>query len=145
MARGIHGRSGPAPDPNALRRGRDGGDWVTLPAAGRQGDVPAFPLRDPLERELLLWEREWRRPQAVMWEHNGLVEQVAMYVRAFVAAENHDATAAMRVLVVRLEESLGLSIPGLARNKWVIAEAETEPVALSSGRASARQRFTVVS
>lgn len=41
---GARLRSGPPPDMNALRRERDGKDWTKLPAAGRTGDPPPWPL-----------------------------------------------------------------------------------------------------
>ena len=62
--------SGPPPDPNALRRDRpsDAAGWVILPADGRPGDPPEWPLLWQTQREYDLWKREWSRPQAVMWE-----------------------------------------------------------------------------
>lgn len=43
---GARINSGPPPDPNALRRDRpsDQAGWVTLPAAGRKGRPPEWPL-----------------------------------------------------------------------------------------------------
>ena len=43
---GARVNSGPPPDPNALRRDRpsDKDGWTALPAAGRQGDPPVWPL-----------------------------------------------------------------------------------------------------
>lgn len=45
---GARVNSGPPPDPNALRRDRnrdlDKDGWLTLPASGFDGDVPAWPL-----------------------------------------------------------------------------------------------------
>ena len=70
---GARARSGPPPDPNALRRDRpsDRDGWVTLPAEGRQGDAPEWPLVGQSDREAELWAAEWRRPQAVQWELTG--------------------------------------------------------------------------
>ena len=70
MGRGGHANSGPAPDPNALRRDRpsDQSEWTNLPAAGRDGPPPSWPLADVIGNELEVWAREWARPQAVMWE-----------------------------------------------------------------------------
>jgi len=117
LARGISSQSGPAPDPNALRRdrGSDNG-WVTLPA-GRKGKAPAWPLSEQTDREVTFWQREWRRPQAVMWERYGQVEEVALYVRALGEAEKLGASVASRALVRQLQEALGISLPGLARNR----------------------------
>ena len=60
---GARARSGPAPDPNALRRDRkDDAAWVVLPAEGFQGDVPEFPLADGSDAEVQLWVTLWRKP-----------------------------------------------------------------------------------
>ena len=142
MARGgAHGRGGPPPDPNALRRERDGAGWVTLPASGRDGPLPEWPLSRPTVRETALWTREWQRPQAVMWERNGQELEVAMYVRSLAIAEKRDAPVASRTLVRQQQESLGLSLPGLARNRWRIGAGESRE---SVARAPARGRLKVV-
>jgi hypothetical protein len=117
---GARARSGPAPDRNAIRNGRAGADWIRLPASGRKGAPPAFPLSRPTARELALWAQEWRRPQAIMWEANGQELEVALYVRAVRIAEGAKAKVGDRNLVPRLQEALGLSQPGLARNHWII-------------------------
>ena len=142
---GARARSGPPPDPHALRRDRDAGEWVTLDAGGRDGEPPAWPLTGQTDREAELWEREWRRPQALMWERNGQELEVALYVRSLAAAERVDATVAARTLVRQQQEALGISLPGLARNRWRIAEADagSEAPTVPAGR-SARDRFKVV-
>lgn len=142
---GARARSGPAPDPQALRRDRkdDAAGWLTLPAEGRKGATPEWPLSEASDRELALWVREWRRPQAVEWERNGQELEVGMYVRSLVAAEAPDAVTAARAEVRRMQEALGLSLPGLARNRWRIADAPGE-LAPTSAAASARGRFKVV-
>jgi hypothetical protein len=141
---GARARSGPAPDPNALRRDRDGGDWVTLPVDGRAGAAPSFPLKDPTERELELWSGEWARPQAVMWERNGQALEVAMYVRSLADAELSRATVAARTLVRQQQEALGLSLPGLSRNRWRIGEVEEGAPRRAVAGKSARDKFKVV-
>lgn len=151
---GARARSGPAPDPNALRRDRkeDQAGWVTLPAEGREGPAPEWPLTRAVKREAVLWEREWARPQAVMWERLGLEVEVALYVRSLAAAEKASAPVNARTLVRQQQEALGLSIPGLARNRWRIEDAEKSPAssAATSGRPRAtarkpaRERFTVL-
>jgi hypothetical protein len=125
--RGGHGRSGPPPDPNALRRDRDGSDWIDLPAAGRAGDPPAWPLSRRTKRELAVWEGEWKRPQAVIWEARSQELEVALYVRAVVVSERPRASAADRAVVLRFMEDLGLSQSGLARNRWRIVDGTARP------------------
>ena len=147
MRGGARATSGPPPDPHALRRDRDKpGDWETLAAEGRQGPAPEWPLSQVSKRESDLWKREWERPQAVVWERNGQEIEVAMYVRTLVAAEKKDAAANVRTLTKQQQEALGISLPGLSRNKWRIESADAER---SDGPArvappSAKHRFKVV-
>jgi hypothetical protein len=70
-----------------------------------------------------LWNREWKRPQAVEWERNGQEVEVALYVRSLVAAEKLDAPTNLRTLVKQQQEALGISLPGLARNRWRIGDS----------------------
>jgi hypothetical protein len=146
MARGgARGRSGPAPDPNALRRERsDDKGWVVLPVEGRLGDVPDFPLGQYSASELDLWSELWRKPQAVMWEKLGLKFQVAAYVRAFLESVEPDASAGIKTAVIRMEGELGISLPGMASLRWRLSEDEleqkrVEPV--KAGVLSARDRL----
>lgn len=60
-----------------------------------------------------------------MWEANRQQMEVALYVRWLVKSEKPDATVAVGTLVRQLQESLGLSLPGLARNRWIIASTDT--------------------
>lgn len=122
---GARANSGPPPDPNALRRDRpeDQAGWETLPPEGRKGAAPTWPLTTPTAREKKFWTAEWKRPQAVIWERNGQELEVALYVRTFAAAEKKDAGSGIRNLVKQQQENLGLSLPGLARNRWKIGEA----------------------
>lgn len=145
MARGGHAKSGPAPDPNALRRERDAGEWVTLPADGREGAPPQWPLPGPTTLEMELWAVEWRRPQAVQWEANGQELEVALFVRAVVVAEGVKATAADRNAVQRKMNDLGLTVPGLRANRWKIG-ADAAPVVTAKPKRSrsAKARLQVV-
>lgn len=126
MPRGGHARSGPAPDPNALRRDRAGDkDWLTLPADGFTGEVPVCPLPALAEAEHELWQRLWRKPQAAMWAHLGLELQVAAYVRAYlrsVAAD--DAPVGLIAPVLRMEAELGLSTVGMNALRWKFSSDE---------------------
>jgi len=76
-----------------------------------------------------------------MWERNGQELEVALYVRSLVAAEAEDASVGSRTLVRQQQEALGLSLPGLARNRWRIASVEPRAAA---PRARTRSRLKVV-
>jgi hypothetical protein len=150
---GARSRSGPAPDPEALKRAEDWGAWTELPASGRTGRVPAWPLATATARERAVWKRLWKLPQAIEWEREHQHDVVALYVRRFVEAEEHGAPAALTNVVKQLAEGLGITKPGLLRNRWRIvdrtaaAPAAPEPKAArrrSSSRAPARDRLTVV-
>lgn len=146
---GARARSGPVPDPDALRRSRpsDQASWTTLPAAGRAGPPPAWPLTRATKRELDRWAIEWAKPQAVMWEADHQADQVAQYVRAFVEAERRGAAVTLRTHVKQLEEILGLSLTGLARNRWRIgdtAAASTEGRKPAAAGGDARARLTAM-
>ena len=128
MGRGGHANSGPPPDPNALRNDRsDVLGWKVLPVTGRAGDAPAWPLTPATDRELVHWARLWKMPQATEWERLGQVVEVAIYVRRLVVIEQPDATAALGNHVLRLAEGLGLTIPGLLRNRWQIGGGQPPP------------------
>lgn len=142
---GARNRSGPAPDPDALRREKDAGDWFDLPAEGRVGPPPEWPLSEPYERELDLWARLWMKPQALMWERFGQEFEVALYVRRFVEAEEHESRVNLSTLVRQMADSLGLTTPGMRANRWRIARREEEKTAPKPTiRSSARERFGVV-
>jgi len=149
MPSGGHARSGPAPDPNALRRDRAGdGAWVTLPAEGFNGDAPKFPLEkisvydiywvdkkrvkefdvsgtEALhEREMDLWCALWKKPQAFMWAKLGLEYEVAAYVRAFIESTSAESNSGLKTAALRMAAEIGLSLPGMHSLRWKFSEDE---------------------
>ncbi|GIF08671.1 hypothetical protein [Actinoplanes siamensis] len=129
MGRGGHAHSGPPPDPNALRNERnDVAGWKVLPATGRPGPAPDWPLTPAGNRESWHWTRLWKTPQATQWEVLGQQVEVAIYVRRLVEVEQPGATASLGNHVLRLAEGLGLTIPGLLRNRWQIGSQQAAPV-----------------
>ena len=145
---GARARSGPAPDPNALRRDRDAGEWTVLPADGRKGATPAWPLSEQSVREAELWSDLWAKPQAIMWERFGQDLEVALYVRRFTEAELMDSRVNLSTLVRQMADSLGLTTPGMRANRWRITAEEPVP-AKPAGRGrpavkSSRSRLKVV-
>ena len=144
--KGGHARSGPPPDPNALRRERDGSDWVDLPAAGREGPIPPWPLAGKqAARERELWAQLWAKPQAIMWEARGQELEVALYVRRFREAEKPNSPVTLSTWVRQAMEVLGLSSMGLRANKWrIVADPAQRRAQSRRSTASARDRFTIV-
>ena len=145
MARGMSSRSGVAPDPNALRRDRAGdAEWITLPAAGRPGPPPAWPIGEPSERETVLWTRYWAKPQGLEWERLGMEHEVAIFIRRLAEVEAPNAPVALGTLVRQGFETLGLSIPGMARNRWKIGEPATDAEPTSAHPSSRERRLRAV-
>lgn len=172
---GARARSGPAPDPNALRRDRkDDAAWVTLPAEGYTGGVPDFPLPRAIQfahffekskrvdvpdevetaavwdAELELWAELWRKPQAVMWKKLGLEFEVASYVRGFLESVKAEASAGLKTAVLRMSGEIGLSLPGMHQLRWKLstdelAEKRSEKSDVPSSAASVQARLGAVS
>lgn len=146
---GPRARSGPVPtstDRSHKAKATAEG-WVTLPVEGRDGPEPAFPLASPSDREMQLWERLWETPQATMWEQLHQDFEVASYVRLVVRAEKPGSSAIIWGQVKQFAESLGLSVSGMARNRWTIGAIEDEdaPRATASGVSSLTARLKAVS
>lgn len=145
---GARARSGPAPDPMALRRQRkDDAQWTSLPAEGRAGDAPEWPLTEATPRELVLWERWWRKPEALLWESDGSIDYVALTVRMFAEAEVTKASAENRKTVRMMMADLYLTRESKdrARIRVVTDEVAEKREESTPRRASARDRMKVVS
>ena len=144
---GARSRSGPAPDPNALRRSRpdDIAGWTVLPREGRQADAPVWPLPEPSERELELWESWWALPVAFLWAEAFSLHYVAFTVRMFAEAEKPKARTEDRKSLNQMMANLYLTPDSLARARIRIAsEADAEAPAAQPARSSARDRLKVV-
>lgn len=147
---GARSRSGPAPDPNALRRDRksDAAGWTILPSEGRAGDAPEWPLFPKADaREAQVWADLWRKPQAVQWDAMGQVSQVAMYARRFCEAEQPGANHSLSNHVRQLGDDLGMTVTAMLRLRWKIATDETATKRAEKApakRTSSRDRLKVV-
>ena len=145
---GARVRSGPAPDPNALRRDRkDDKAWIDLPVEPLV-EVPEYPLAKvpvyfeyfvdkqkvreiddgPTEQrwdtERAIWAELWQKPQAHMWAALGLKWQVAAYVRAYVESTGPESNSGLKTAVLRQEAELGLFTVGMASLRWKFAVDE---------------------
>jgi hypothetical protein len=122
---GARTRSGPPPDPNAAARERatDKG-WLTLPAEGRTTPAPPWPAPTWTDREAELWATMWRKPQSLIWERDGMVEYVAMFVRQLAEAEVEKASAENRKTVRMMFADLYLTADSMARARIKIVADE---------------------
>lgn len=138
---GARARSGPAPDPHALRRDRkgDAAGWTVLPSEDRLGDPPAWPLTNASERENELWWTFWRKPQALLWEQNRQAIEVAIHVRTLAEAETPGAAASRRMLLRQQADALLLTIPAMraARVRIAVDEVSQKRTAAKSASETA--------
>lgn len=144
---GARSRSGPAPTSTERSHKADSQGWTTLPADGRDGPLPAFPLYSPSSREMDLWERLWETPQAVMWQQLNQEFEVASYVRLLARAELPKSSSMIWAQVKQVGESLGLSVSGMQRNRWTVGVVESEDDDVSApvaGVASLADRLKAV-
>ena len=109
------------PKPDAARRNARAGVEM-LPAGGRQGDTPEWPLELLSSDEAHLWKDLWSTPQAVAWERHGWTRVVARYCRIAILAEAMDKDALSEAR--QLEDRLGLTPKAMRMLMWQVATDE---------------------
>ena len=135
--------SGPTPNPNSRRQsGNQAHTWLDLPAAGHDGEIPEWPLASPTDAELAMWGRYWRKPQASAWARMSLVDEVAMYVRAFLVGAEGDVKAMTEAR--QMGDRLGLNPTAMLKNRWRVRPDEvSEQRQGKSAGSTARRRLKV--
>jgi hypothetical protein len=119
-----------------------------LPAEGRQGEPPAWPLAASAAYDDQTWRDLWSTPQAAAWERLGIgcIRMVARYVVLLAEADVGEPKAAMEVR--QIEDRLGLSPLAMLRLRWEIAAdevaAQRPKAAHHSTAASRRERVLEV-
>ena len=121
---------GPLPKhPSQRRRSNPTVPMVQLPAGGRQGPTPEWPLTPKSSKaETAVWVDLWKKPQAVMWERAQLERVVARYVRLEVQAEKRDCKVTILSEARQLEDRLGLNGASMMRLRWEVVEEELAEV-----------------
>lgn len=123
------------PKPDPVRRNVRIGPQK-LPAEGRTGDPPEWPLPGrTTAAERAAWAQLWATPQAVVWERLGWVRTVGRYCRVMVEAEKRNAPAKAMMEARQLEDRLGLSPKAMRMLLWEIvsdevAERRAEPTSV---------------
>ena len=107
--------SGPKPGP-------DSSIWLRIPNTPPSEPIPAFPLPDPIDRELYIWNVLWEKPQARQWHKHSQQYEVALYTRRFVEAEKPKSSISLNTLIRQLADSLGITSPGMRANRWLIVD-----------------------
>lgn len=120
--------TGPAPNPNARRRNARPA-FRRLPASGRSGEAPPWPLGKPTRGEADLWAELWASPQAVAWEDLGWARTVARYARIVLVAERRGGDRRIAIAAAtearQLEDRLGLNPKAMRQLGWdIVATAE---------------------
>lgn len=126
----MPGMGPPPKHPSQRRRANASVELMHLPADGRCGEAPPWPLPKPTAAERAVWKELWTTPQAVAWERLGWTRSVARYCRGLVEAEKRDASAALLSEVRQMEDRLGLTPMAMLRLRWEVApapEVEEEP------------------
>ena len=99
---------------------------LLLPAEGRSGPAPAWPLDfEMTTEETRAWRELWSTPQAVAWEKLGWTRTVARYCRIMVEAERPGAKSDVRNSATSMEDRLGLTPKAMRLLLWAITEDET--------------------
>jgi hypothetical protein len=118
---------GPLQDPRARRRVRNGPPVMRLPAEGRHGSAPEWPLTEASAEELEIWSSLWRTPQSAAWPP-GWTRTAARLARMLAQAERPGARASLLSETRQLEAALGLSPVSMARLHWEIEATEPATV-----------------
>lgn len=120
---------GPPAKPNAERRRRNAprANTTVLPAAGRKGRAPRWPLTT---MQVEGWEEIWKLPQAVMWERMHAVEVVARYVELREKVSNPEfpesKNASFWGVLASLEDRLGLTPKAMLQLQWEVEASEDD-------------------
>lgn len=120
---GARNRSGPKASESSGRSDRRGYVLSALPAAGYDGPIPDFPLTEPTQRELSVWNEAWRTPQACAWSvpsESWRVRTVALWVRLTVRCEDPGVGAAVLGQLHRFADQIGMTTAGLAEMGWKV-------------------------
>jgi hypothetical protein len=134
--------SGPTPNPNSRRQtGNQAHTWLDLPAEGFQGDVPEWPLGDPTALEAEMWARYWRKPQAAAWSRMHLVDEVALYVRAFLLGAAGEVKAMTESR--QMGDRLGLNPTAMLKNRWRVVADQVGEQRESKKKPAQRRRLVV--
>lgn len=140
---------GPAPTDPALRRRRNAsGGKTLLPAGGRVGDPPAWPIASRGVPEV--WADLWALPQAAAWEQSSLVRTVAHYALVLEVVEGSPELPKTAVLqeMRQMEDRLGLNAKSMRSMLWEVARgddvAEKRDEKVPSRTASKRAQLKIV-
>lgn len=132
---------GPPAKTNPVRRNARVGTRK-LPAEGRRGKPPTWPLSGPAPSERAIWVDLWKTPQAAAWEELGWNRTVARYARLLTVAESLDKDALSEAR--QLEDRLGLTPKSMRMLLWEIVADEVAEKREASSSGDVRKRVRAV-
>lgn len=117
---------GPAPKHPSERRRRNAPpvELLQIPAGGRKGPTPVWPLETQTPAEAAIWDEIWQTPHAAAWERLEWYRTVARYVRVLVRAEEHNAKTMALAEARQMEDKLGLTPMSMLRLRWEVVPDE---------------------
>ena len=116
---------GPAPkDPAARRRRNVAVGKTVLPAGGRVGVPPVWPIGSRSQPDV--WADLWSTPQAAAWEKLGWTRVVARYAVLLDAFESSEGVppAALLGEVRQIEDRLGLNPKSMRSLLWEVSSED---------------------
>lgn len=131
----------PKPANERRRRNAPLANTTKLPASGRRGLTPPWPLSASTKEERQLWKELWHTPQATMWEKLNWTRAVARYVRIVLRAEDPRATTSLISEARQHEDLLGLTPMSLLKLRW---EVEDEPRAAQARTIDSAPRLRAI-
>lgn len=141
---GARARSGPPADLNSYRQQRNEDGWIKLPEHVDRKRTPNWPLvPKPSDRERELWRRFWKMGQSIIWESQHQQMPLAIYVRLLVRieAEDFDVPASLLTQSRIMADDLGITIPGMTRNRWRYATtSELQKASQKAARPPVQER-----
>jgi hypothetical protein len=137
----------PTPPKMEPQRGARGRGITNLPAEGRTGAPPPWPIPGAQSLgEQVLWEQLWSSPQAVAWERMGVAtrREVARYCRLLIVAEGAEAKAADHAQATALADRLGLTPKAMRLLLWQVVTDEVAEKRAEVPDSGARSRIKAV-
>ncbi len=112
------------PKANGLRRNRSQRVGPqNLPANGRKGRTPAWPLDyPPTDSIKRMWVDYWHSPQAVVWEIVGCQRAVALFCQLEDQINAGSTVATVLTKHGQLQDRLGLTPKAMRAMLWEIAD-----------------------
>lgn len=128
---------GPMPNPAARRR-NTGSAFTELPAAGRAGIAPPYPLViDDAHalRRAAMWRELWASPMAALWERHRWAMPVARYVEGCLTfeADPRGASVALMGELRQAEAMLMMTPSALLRARASIPKTPGSAVTANTG------------